>query len=313
MRITRREFIKGAAVAVLTLEGAQIIGSVKGEEEIFETARELMGSTARITLMGRNENRAKEAANQAYNRMQRVDKLMSIFREDSEISILNKHGQYGGISPETAHVIKKANHYSKLSNGAFDISILPTLESITDKEAIPQASYEDIVIEDRNIRFLKRGMKITLGGIGIGHALDHAVAVLKSFGIEHAMINIGGDIMAIGDNADGGTWKVGIEDPVNRNKMITTIDLKDRAVATSGNYQKQHILNPQTGKYPSGLISTTIMAQTALDADAVATTVYVLGVEKGMKFINNIDGVEGLLITDEHKVLRSAGFKSFEI
>ena len=260
MRITRRDFIKGAAAALLTIEGARLLKPPPAEYEIVETTRELMGTSARITLLTRNKNRAQEATNQAFERMHRVDRLMSIYREDSEISMLNEHGYYGGLSPETAHVIREANHYSELSDGAFDISILPILDSATEKTSTSLVSYKNLILEGRNIRFIKRGMKITLGGIGIGHALDSAIEVLKSYDLESGMINIGGDIRAIGDTADGISWKVGVEDPTDRSAFISTIYLKDKAVATSGNYQKLHIKNPKTGTYPNGLLSATIIA-----------------------------------------------------
>lgn len=313
MRITRRDFIKGAAVALLTLEGARLLKPPQAGYEIVETTRELMGTSARITLLTRNKNRAQEATNQAFTRMHRVDRLMSIYREDSEISMLNEHGYYGGLSPETAQVIREANHYSELSDGAFDISILPILDSATEKTSTSLVGYKNIILEGRNIRFMKRGMKITLGGIGIGHALDSAIEVLKSYDLESGMINIGGDIRTIGDTADGISWKIGVEDPADRSDFISTIDLKDKAVATSGNYQKLHIKNPKTGTYPNGLLSATIIAASALEADAVSTTVFVLGLDKGMEFINSIEGVEGLFVTNKHTILKSKGFKNFEI
>lgn len=312
MLITRRDFIKGAAVALLTYRGANALKPVQVENEIVEKTMELMGTTARITIISNNRNRANEAISQAFSRMQRVDKLMSIFRRDSEISLLNKYGYYGGLSPETAEVIRTAIQYSKLSDGAFDISILPILNSNGKIGTEDLTNYRNIILNDRNVKFLKSGMSITLGGIGVGHAVDSAIEVLKNHDIDQGMINIGGDIRTIGDNTDGVSWKIGIEDPEDRRRLITTIDLKDNAVATSGNYQKIHIMNPGNGRYPQGLLSATIIAPRAIDADAVSTTVFVLGIEKGLEFINKQDGIEGLLISEKHRIIRSNGFKNFE-
>ena len=312
MRITRRIFIKGAALALLTMEAPGMSGAAEADN-LVEKTMPLMGTTARISIVDPNRDRARQAMAQAFARIRTVDRLMSVFREESEISLLNRYGYHGGLSPETAFVLAKAEHYAKLSNGAFDISVLPALESKGERGSRPRVNHKNISLNGRNVRFLKKDIRVTLGGIGIGYAVDVAAETLQKFNIRHAMINEGGDIRTIGRKDDGVSWRVGIEDPGRSGDIVAVIDLDDRAVATSGNYRRRHIMDPQTGAYPEELLSATIIAPSAIDADAVSTTVFVKGLEKGMELINSIDGVEGLLITDNHGILKSKGFKDFEI
>lgn len=307
MRLTRRLFVQGAALALLTIDGPELLQAKESGQGVFEITRPLMGTAARITVLGRSENRIRAAIEQAFARMHAIDRLLSVFRQDSEISRLNRYGYYEGLSPETVFVLERAAHYAAISGGSFDISVLPLLAADSQESARERVNYQNILLEGRNVRFLKKGMGITLGGIGIGYAVDAAVETLQRFNLGHALINVGGDIRAIGRKGNNRSWRVGLEGPGQAGQIVAPIELNNRAVATSGNYKRRHIMNPQTGTYPETPLTATIIAPSALAADALSTAVLVLGAEKGMALINNTDGVEGLLITREHRLLKSAG------
>jgi thiamine biosynthesis lipoprotein len=220
-------------------------------------------------------------------------------------------------------------YYGELSNGSFDITVQPILdlykysfenfgrppkeEDI--KDTLDLVDYRYVLIKDDLIILRKEGMKVTLGGIAKGYAIDRAVDVLKRYEIKHALVNAGGDMRAIGSKGDE-DWRIALQNPRNKDEYITIIPLDNKAVATSGDYERyydenksfHHIVDPRTGYSAAELISVTIVADKAMDADAIATSVYVLGKEKGMELIERLDGVEGLAITKDKEIVRSSGF-----
>jgi thiamine biosynthesis lipoprotein len=167
---------------------------------------------------------------------------------------------------------------------------------------------------------MKPGMKIALGGIAKGYAVDQAVEVLTSEGIASCFVDAGGDGRYVGTKPDGNMWTVGLQNPDKQGDFITVMYLKDMAVATSGNYERyfsdaakvSHISDPRTGYSVNELISATVIAETTMDADALATTVFVLGEEEGLQLIESLDGVECLIITSDKRILRSEGFVEYE-
>ena len=275
-----------------------------------------------MTVIHSDVERAKAAMDLAFEEIYKINDLMSVYKENSEVGVLNRNGFYEGASADTIHVIERANHHSELSDGAFGIAVLPVLElwkkgvpmEAEIEETLELLDHENIVIEDGNIRFKKDGMGITLGGIAKGYAVDKAVEVLKQNGIERAMVSAGGDIRTIGDKADGVPWRVALRNPEDKKECITTIELCDKAVATSGNYERYfnegtapHIVNPRTGYLAQSLSSATIIAENAMDADALSTAVFVLGAEEGMRLVERA-GAGALIITNDRKIVKSSGF-----
>jgi thiamine biosynthesis lipoprotein len=167
---------------------------------------------------------------------------------------------------------------------------------------------------------MKEGMKITLGGVAKGYAVDVAIESLKSDGISSGFVNAGGDGRYIGTKPDGSLWRVGLQNPDKSGDAVTIMNIRDVAVATSGNYERyfsdeakvSHIADPRTGYPSSNLISSTVIAKTAMDADALATSVFILGEKDGLAMIEKLDGVECLIITNDKKIIRSSGFSSYE-
>jgi thiamine biosynthesis lipoprotein len=165
------------------------------------------------------------------------------------------------------------------------------------------------------VRLGKEGMKITLGAIAKGYAVDQAIDLLKSEGIQHALIDAGGDIRAIGRKSEG-PWGIALQNPRNSSDYVALIPLDDQAVATSGDYERffdenksfHHIIDPKTGYSATSLISVTVIAKNLTHADALATTIFVMGPEKGIGLLESLPDVEGLLITRDRKVLSTEGF-----
>ena len=269
----------------------------------------LMGTTVETTARSADVNNCKKALLAAYEEMQRVENLLSCQMDSSEISEINREA---GIHPvkvklETLAILKRAITYSQKYKGIFDVTIGPLSDLwgfSEDKEIVlPEdktierlkrlVNFNNVVINEKDTTvFLKnKGMSIDLGGIAKGYAIDRGSAVLKSMGITNFILNAGGDIYVSGTKDNDTLWKVGIKHPRHTNDLVAEFNLKDHAVATSGDYERfkiingkryHHILDPATG-YPGTLSeSTTILAPTAEDADATATYVFLLGWEKAL-------------------------------
>ncbi len=251
------------------------------------------------------------------------------------------------FSRELLYVINKARYASELSGGAFDITCKPLIDiwhNAKKSKEFPDAQnilktlslvgYRDILIENNNVnhvrelrsltdcdddhqlksvafsnvvKFNKAGMKIDLGALAKGYAVDMAINLIKSYDIKGALVDAGGDIRAIGKREDGKLWEIGIKHPIEKDKIIGIINLRDSAVATSGNYERffmlngkrySHIIDPRTG-YPvnNQIVSVSIFSPDCLTSDSLATAITVLGEKKGMELIEKLKGVEALIIT----------------
>lgn len=319
--INRRKFIKGCAAFSLALLTGSWLSS-KGAY-ITEGTRNIMGTSVKIVVVHSDVEWAKKAMNNSFEEMYKINDLMSIYKDGSEISMLNNNGYCDYANADTIRVIERANHHSVLSDGAFSIAVLPVIELW--KKGIPTESslrekldlldHKNIIIEDEKVQLKKDGMGITLGGIAKGYAVDKAIETLKKNDIEHALVSAGGDIRTVGNKLDGVPWRVALRNPQDKKKSVTTIELYDKAVATSGNYERffndgtisPHIVDPRTGYTVQGLMSVTILAETTIDADALSTAVFVLGAEEGMRLVERA-GSEVLIIDNDGEILKSSGF-----
>jgi thiamine biosynthesis lipoprotein len=257
-----------------------------------------------------------------FNEFNRLDKVFNLFDDNSELSRLNRTG--GLIASEDLFaILVKSKEFYEVSAGAFDVTVeplsllwkraikkseLPKEDDI--KDALDLVGFDSVYLDEntRQVRFLKFGVKIDLGGIAKGYAVDKAVSKLKEAGVSSAVVNAGGNMYCLGANSSK-AWRVGIQDPRVAKNLIRKIELKDSGVSTSGDYEQffvfqnkrySHIINPKTG-YPaeSGIISATVVAGGALTADALSTSIVVLGREKGRKLIKRFPGVYAKVI-DEH-------------
>lgn len=326
-----------AFMALLIVNYMPSSGPEKQEEalETYSSTRSIMDTTVTITVLGHDEELAHESIDKAFGRIEYVDALMNNYDNSSDLSVLNRQGYITDANPDLVYVINRSAYYSETSQGAFDISIQPLLDLWKSKfspggtnapptgeeinETLKLVDHSAIIIENRNIT-LGEGMKLTLGGVAKGYAVDLAVESLLEDGIESGFVNAGGDGRYIGTKAGDIPWKVGLQNPEKSEEAIAVMDIEDMAVATSGNYERyfneaakvSHISDPRTG-YPSqSLMSATVIAGSAMDADAFATALFVLGEEDGMEMIEKLDGVECLIITADKKIIRSSGFSQYE-
>ncbi len=291
--------------------------------------RVVMGTFSRVVAIARSEPAAAAGAEAAFVEQRQVDVLMSDYKVDSELSRVNQQGydRPVPVSDATFEVVRKAVRFSELSNGAFDVTVGPLVDlwrAAADAntppteaqlaEARAKVGYQKLILDEDAgaIRFAVEGMRIDLGGIAKGYAIDRSVDAMKQQGALGGMVDIGGDVRCFGQPPRGQkTWLIGLQDPdvapddLSSGKPLLVLKVADGAVTTSGGYRRftesggqreSHIMDAHTGHGASQLASVTIIAPDATTADALATAVSVLGREKGMALIEELPDTEAILI-----------------
>ena len=264
---------------------------------------------------------------------QKYDTMFSRTNESSEIyKINNAGGQAVEVSADTITIIEKGIYYSKMSNGAFDITIgsvsslwdfksgehkIPSKKNIF--AASSHVNYQNIIIRDNTVQLSDSKMQIDVGAIAKGYIADRLKEYLVENGVKHAIIDLGGNVLLIGSKADGSDYNIGIQKPFDKTgEPITSVKISDHSLVTTGIYQRyfekdgeiyHHILDPKTG-YPceNNLNSVTIITDSSLTADALSTTCFLLGFEKGMNLVNKLDNVDAIFITDDNQLHYSKNF-----
>lgn len=279
---------------------------------------------------------ASDAIEKAFARIDDIEKKMTSKADFSEVISINELAgrDFYKVSPDTFFVIKKGLYFSNLSEGKFDITVGPLVKlwgigtehaRVPSKAEIskilPLVDYRQIELDEKNNSvFLKRpGMSIELGGIAKGYAADEAVKVLRQNGVKHGTVDLGGNIIVIGTKPDGKLWKIGIQNPFfkTRGSIVATVEVADKTLVTSGPYERyiekdgkiyHHILDTRTG-FPveNELMSVTIIAESSIDADALSTTVFAMGLEEGMDFVESIENIDAIFITKDYKVYTTSG------
>ncbi|WP_410511306.1 FAD:protein FMN transferase [Paenibacillus sp. BR2-3] len=292
-----------------------------------------MGTVMTHKVFGKH---AEDALRAVEDEALRLEKLLSRFMPGSEISRLN--GSAGmkceKLSMDTYEVLSRAAQFSISGKGLFDVTIGPLVNlwdykyssEIPDeariRQVMPLLNNADLIFDpcEKTAGLKKAGQSVDLGGIGKGFASDKFLEIFSKFGVSSAFTNIGGNVAALGTNPDGSPWRVGIRHPRHENRLIGAVLVADKAVVTSGDYQRyfvdregkrrHHILDPNTG-YPSesGLISVTIVADSATVADALSTIVFIAGMKKGLKFLKSFPGTDAVLVDTELRVYVTQGLK----
>ena len=301
-----------------------------------ERAQVAMGSEVRLIAWTADEAAALAAFDEAFGEFQRLDALLSVWREGSDVQRLN---QAAGVAPvtvaeDTLQVLAAAVEMGGLTQGKFDVTFaalsdvwkfdhdqdntIPSPEAI--RERLPFVDYQSLKIDAaRKTAFVARpGMRVHLGGIGKGYAVDQAAAILKRRGLHDFMIRAGGDIYVAGRRGDR-SWRLGIQDPRGpADAVFAALDLGDAALSTSGDYERffvkdgrrfHHIIDPDRGEPASGCRSVTIVADRSTTADGLSTGVFVLGPAEGMALIERLPYAEGVIVTADNEVLVSSGLK----
>lgn len=288
----------------------------------IETAS-IMGTTFSITIDGYDD--ASAAAEDAFEEIRRIDRLLSTYKENSQISDVNRRAAAMPISVDADfwNVLAASRVYYRLSDGGFDPTIYPLMRlwGFTKRQGripakneldsvLPLVDFDKITLDKsaHTVHFESDGMALDFGGIAKGYAVDRAIEMLKKRGVKNAIIDAGGNFYALGTPNGREHWRAGIRHPLKHDALIAMLPVTDIGVATSGNYERFfeingkkycHIIDPRTGRPVEGMLSATIIADTAMAADALSTSAFVLGEKNGMRLIESLPGVEGMLILQD--------------
>ena len=291
-----------------------------------------MGTSIHVELWHSDKTTAENAIKHVFTEMRRIDTLMSPFKKESELSLINHQAtkQPLKISDELFNLIQQALKFSELSNGAFDITfasvgrlydyrkkITPTAKELS--ENLNKINYKNIRLNKKNktIFFTRAGIQIDLGGIAKGHAVDSAIRIVQQLGIKQAMISAGGDTRITGDK-NGRPWYVGIRHPRKKNASAVILPLSQTAISTSGDYERffiknnvrhHHIIKPGTGDSARELRSVSILGPDSTTTDALSTTVFILGLEAGMKLVASLTDIEAIIIDNNGQMHYSTGLQ----
>ncbi|SKA87857.1 thiamine biosynthesis lipoprotein [Caloramator quimbayensis] len=338
MRYNKKKFfIKFIiSIIILSLFFSGCGKKVKVLNEPIEKTDFVLGTVCTVKIY---DEAPSNLLDKVFDRLKEIENRMTINAEGSEVDEINEKS---GIEPvkvtdDVYYVIKTGKEFGKISGGRFDITIGPIVKLWnigTDyarvpspdeiKEKLPLVNYEDIVLDDKNKTvFLKRkGMIIDLGGIAKGYAADEVYRILKENNVEHAIINLGGNVFAMGVNPkENRNWNIGVQDPFSeRGDYIGILSISDKTVVSSGIYERyfiqdgkryHHILDTKSG-YPvdNNLAGTTIVADKSINGDGLSTTIFAAGVEDGLKIAESLKGVEAIFITKNREVYITPKLKS---
>ncbi|WP_318311564.1 FAD:protein FMN transferase [Flagellimonas crocea] len=308
-------------------------GQSRTTDVMVKRTLKLMGTRFEITVVAPNEEIGYINIDEAVSEIERIERIISSWKEDSETSLINKNA---GIKPvkvsrELMDLIERSIKISEITDGAFDITYasmdeiwkfdgsmdkIPTKEEI--KASVSKVGYQKIRLDSENqtVFLPEKGMCIGFGAIGKGYAADRAKDLLVSKDVKGGIINASGDLTTWGTKVTGEKWLVGIANPLSKDKVFSWLPIVESSVATSGNYEKyimlngekySHIIDPRTGYPTKGINSVSIFAKQAELCDALATAVFTMGRDVGLHMINQIDGVEAVVVDSENKIHRSTG------
>lgn len=326
---------KSILILFLFLFSLSLINAQEKKYVTVDRTLKLMGSRFDITIVAESAVMANKHIDEAIAEIIRIEKLISSWDENSETSLINRNA---GIKPvkvseELFNLIARAIKLSEITDGAFDISYAsmdkvwrfdgsmmypPSIEEI--KNSISKVGYKHIVLnkEESTVFLENEGMKIAFGALGKGYAADKTKVLMQSNKVFAGIINASGDLTTWGRQVSGEKWIIGISNPLDREKIFSWLPVDESSVATSGNYEKylifkgekySHIIDPRTG-YPSkGINSVSIFSKSAELCDALATSVFIMGVETGLSFINQLEGTEVIIVDSENKIHKSKGIK----
>jgi thiamine biosynthesis lipoprotein len=291
--------------------------------------QDIMGTRISVELWHADADIGADCSARVFAEMKRIDALMSSYLESSEVSRINNNAANRAveISDELLYLIQRSIHFSKISGGAFDITYAsvgyaydyregrkPSDRAIANK--LPAIDYRHIELDGRRIRFDNKAVRIDLGGIAKGYAVDRAIDILRRCGIDRAMVSAGGDSRIIGDHG-GRPWIIGIQHPRKPGNIALRLPLSDIAISTSGDYERyfidngervHHIINPATGHSAGASWSASVIGPDALTTDALSTTIFILGAADGLALIESLEGFDAIIIDSNGRVHYSSGF-----
>lgn len=337
--MTNKRFLLLITFLILSLSFS--FGSAK--KRLYRRAYFHMGTTVEfnVPIEGESAREISKVCDIARAKISELDKLLSIFEESSAVSRINNDNKKGivEVAPELFKLIKIAKENYILTQGAFDITVEPLTEIWgfgPEKKELPDIQTVSRILEyvgldkieldeeNQTLIFKDPRIRIDFGGIAKGYAVDEAVRIFRNYNIKKALINMGGDLYCLGTNQDNKDWIIGIKDPENKDEILAQLKIRDKAIATSGDYENfyiynnkryGHIIDPRSGfTISNNLTSVTILADDCTTADALATAVFVLGGTSGLELIEKLQGVECLLVISqegESEILMSTGMGKY--
>jgi thiamine biosynthesis lipoprotein len=328
--LSRLSFLSGINAQIVAL--FVLLHSTMASAGWQKQEQDIMGTRIIVEVYADDDATAQETIAAVMAEMHRIDKAMSPYKPDSELSLVNREAADHPvkISAELFGLLQRSLDFSRLTNGAFDITfasagflydyrahIRPDEKSLS--EAVTHINYHNIHLDPKagTVAFAQRGVKIDLGGIAKGYAVDLGIALIQARGISNALVTAGGDTRVIGERW-GRPWQIGVRDPRNRDGIVAKIPLENVAVSTSGDYERffeednvryHHIINPKTGDSARELQSATLIGPDATTTDALSTSVFVLGVNKGLALVNRLDGIDAILVDSHGRLHYSSGLE----
>lgn len=311
----------------LVLGGLVYLRQPQNDGQVSRTAL-IMGTVVDVRAYGEDQEQLELAVTAALDEMSRVEQLFSSHMAESEVSQLSAAANTLSLSPEVVRLILRGQQIGAETSGAFNMTLgalkklwqiesenphIPSEQELS--AALSGIGPDALTIVGTAVTKSRPELVIDLGGIAKGYAVDRAVSVLRQAGIKSATVNAGGDISLLGDKR-GKPWRIGIQHPRQENELLVTLQLKDQAVVTSGDYERyferdgiryHHIFDPTTGKPARQCQSVTVVAADAASADALATAAFVLGPEAGVRLLERLTDVEGLLVSSDGQLLKTSG------
>lgn len=290
----------------------------------------VMGTAIHVELWCDDRCQGEAAAQAVIDEMHRIDRCFSPHKPDSELSIINREAAQRAVplSTEMQMLVERAIGFSQLSGGAFDITYASVGQLydyragvVPDDAAIERAraaiGWQHLRLDRLagTLKFAREGVRIDLGGFAKGHAVDNSIAALKARGIRHAVVAAGGDSHVMGER-NGRPWTIAVRDPRRENEVVAVLPLEDTSISTSGDYERyferdgvrhHHLIDPGTGRSARAVQSVTILAADGLTSEALSKCVFVLGVERGLKLIETLPGVDAIVIDAQGQLHRSSG------
>ncbi len=309
------------------------------QDTSYERTEELFGTFVSAKIYCDDAKTAQDALDAAFAQARELECIFSPSIASSELNAVNAaaYSQDTAVSEHFLYLLEQSLYFTELTDGAFDCRLgelialwgigtesaqIPT-ETERRNALLPSGDTTVSIHADGTVRFLDERVQLQFGAIAKGYIADEMKAVLNSCGIESGTLSLGGNVLTLGEKPSGEAWTVGITDPFSPETLFATVRVKGKSVVTSGNYERyfeengvryHHILNPENG-FPadSGLVSTTIIADSSLLCDALSTATYVLGAQEGMALIEQLDGAEAIFITEDGELLTSSGMEEYEL
>ncbi len=323
VKMDRRKFLKWMGLAGLGLSPLVLASPVKeliGAKNLNSVSktRPMMGTFVTVAVLDSSADRATEAMEKAFAEMERLIPLLSRHEPESPVSFLNQKGYLKDIPGELHEVMQKVKKVHQLTYGCFDITVKPILDLYAEhfsqsktpppdeevRATLKRVGYKYLIYAQEEIRFAREGMGISLDGIAKGFIVEKAIKKMKDMGVKHALINAGGDIQVVGDKGHSQPWKIAVQDPRERSKMVEIISLREGAIATSGDYESyfdperkyHHIIDPETGFSPHHLASLSILSPSLTLADGLATALFVAPYPEIGRLVSSLPNTSGLII-----------------